>query len=57
VKQMNKVYKVKHPVMKDQFARVARVASAFGKVSFTHVPRAQNSDADALANGAMDQGL
>lgn len=55
VKQMNKVYKVKHPVMKEQFARLAHVASAFGKVSFTHVPRAQNSDADALANEAMDR--
>lgn len=56
VKQMKKEYKVKHPVMKDQFARLAQIASAFGKVSFTHVPREQNSDADALANSAMDRG-
>ncbi len=56
VKQMNKIYKVKHPVMKEQFARLARVAATFGTVSFTHVPREENGDADALANAAMDRG-
>ena len=54
VKQMNKVYKVKHLVMKEQAARLARAASVFGTVTYTHIPRAQNSDADALANQAMD---
>lgn len=56
VKQMKKEYKVKHPVLKEQQARLAQVAAAFGSVSFTHVPREQNSDADALANDAMDRG-
>lgn len=56
VKQMNGVYKVKHPVMKEQYARLTRAAAAFKSVAFTHVPRAQNSDADALANDAMDRG-
>src|SRR3989344_5198011 len=57
VKQMNKVYKVKHPVMKEQFARLTHAASALGTVIYTHNPRAQNSDADALANQAMDRRL
>ena len=57
VKQMNKIYKVKHPVLKQQQARLSQVAAAFDTVSFTHIPRAQNSDADALANAAMDRGL
>lgn len=56
VKQMRGEYKVKHPVLKEQHARLASLASAFGAVSFTHVPRAENSDADALANAAMDRG-
>jgi len=56
VKQMNGIYKIKHPVMREQYARLAHVATAFGKVSFVHVPRAENSDADALANEAMDRG-
>jgi ribonuclease HI len=56
VKQMKGLYKVKHPVLKGQYARLIHAASAFGTVSFTHVPRAQNAYADALANEAMDRG-
>ncbi len=56
VKQMNGLYKVRHPVLREQKARLSQVAAAFGTVSFTHVPRAENSDADALANEAMDRG-
>lgn len=56
VKQMKGIYKVKHPTMKAQFARLVGAKSAFKDVTFSHVPRAQNSDADALANEAMDRG-
>jgi ribonuclease HI len=56
VKQMKGLYKVKHPTMKEQYAKLIHAAAAFGKVTFTHIPRAQNSDADALANEAMDRG-
>lgn len=56
VKQMKGLYKVKHPVLKEQYARLTHIIGAFGKVSFTHVYREENSDADALANEAMDRG-
>lgn len=56
VKHMKGIYKVRHPVLKEQYARLAHVARAFGTVSFTHIPRAENADADALANEAMDRG-
>lgn len=56
VKQMRGEYKVRHPVLKEQHARLGQVAAAFRKVTFMHVPRAQNGDADALANEAMDRG-
>lgn len=56
VKQMRGEYKVKHPVLKGQYARLIHAVGMFGSVSFTHVPRAKNSDADALANEAMDRG-
>lgn len=56
VKQMNGQYKVKHPVLKEQYARLIHAIGAFGTVSFTHVFREENSDADALANEAMDRG-
>ncbi|MFA6519325.1 MAG: ribonuclease HI family protein [Candidatus Paceibacterota bacterium] len=57
VKQMKGEYKVKHPVMKEQQARLLQIIGAFGKISFTHVFREENSDADALANEAMDRGV
>lgn len=56
VKQVHKEYKVKNPVLKEQYAKLLQCIDAFGDVSFTHVPRAQNKDADALANLAMDRG-
>ena len=57
VKQMQGIYKIKHPDMKTQAARLKEFAAPFGLISFAHVPRAQNSDADALANAAMDRGV
>jgi ribonuclease HI len=56
VKQMNGMYKVKHPVLKQQYARLREAKDLFGAVAFTHIPREQNKDADALANEAMDRG-
>jgi ribonuclease HI len=56
VKQMKGEYKVKHPTMKAQYARLIQAAGSFKKVSFTYVPRKENGDADALANEAMDRG-
>ncbi len=56
IKQMNGVYKIKHPDMQAQAARLKELAAAMGAIFFAHVPRAQNSDADKLANDAMDRG-
>lgn len=55
VRQMKGEYKVRNPVLKEQQARLAQVVAAFGSVAFTHIPREENSDADALANAAMDR--
>jgi ribonuclease HI len=56
VKQMQGEWKVKHPNMKPQHARLRALEEKFGSVSFAHVYREENSDADALANEAMDRG-
>jgi ribonuclease HI len=56
VKQMRGEYKVKHPILKEQHARLKKIIALFGAVSFTNVPREENSDADSLANAAMDRG-
>jgi ribonuclease HI len=56
VKQMNGEYKIKHPNLVPLAAQVKQVRTHFGNVSFAHVYREHNKEADALANKAMDRG-
>jgi ribonuclease HI len=53
-KQVNGEYKVKHPAMKPLHAEALATLGAFGAWSIRSVPRAQNADADALVNQALD---
>ena len=54
VRQVNGVYKVKHPNMKPLHAKVTALMRRFERVEMCHVRRAENTLADALANEAMD---
>lgn len=55
IEQMRGAYKVKHPNLIPLYLEVRNViARSFGKVSFEHIPREKNADADELANKAMD---
>jgi ribonuclease HI len=56
IEQMKGAWKVKHPNMKPLQARAAALAKSFKSVSFAHIPREENGEADALANEAMDRG-
>ena len=53
-RQVNGVYKVKHPDMKPLHAAALRALGQFERWSIRSVPRAQNADADALVNEALD---
>ena len=53
-KQVNGVYKVKHPDMKPLHAAALQALGAFDRWSIRSVPRAQNAEADALVNRALD---
>jgi ribonuclease HI len=55
VQQMRGVYKVKHEGLKPLYGRARLLAHRIGKVTFEHVRREQNKDADRLANLAMDE--
>ncbi len=55
VKQMNGVYKVKHPDMQVLWRQASTLRRGFLKVDIKHVRREQNREADALANQAMDR--
>jgi ribonuclease HI len=53
-KQVNGVYKVKHPDMKPLHAAANEALRRFARWTVRSVPRAQNAAADALVNQALD---
>jgi ribonuclease HI len=53
-KQVNGVYKVKHPDMRPLHASALDALGAFDRWSIRSVPRAENAAADALVNEALD---
>ncbi len=53
-KQINGEYKVKHPDMKPLYAESIAALNGFDAWTVRSVPRAQNKDADALVNQALD---
>lgn len=54
VKQMKGVYRVKNPGLLPLFETAKSLVRQIGRVSFEHVRREFNKDADRLANEAMD---
>jgi len=55
VQQMRGVYKVKSEGLKPLHGQARLLAHKIGRVTFTHIPREENKDADRLANLAMDE--
>jgi ribonuclease HI len=53
-KQVNGVYKVKHPDMRPLHAAAVAALGRFARWTVRSVPRAQNAAADALVNQALD---
>lgn len=57
IEQLSGNYKVKHPNLIPRYLEIKNIiARHFSNVSFEHVYREHNKDADALANRAMDRG-
>ena len=56
IEQMRGNYKVKNEGLKPLYLKARMLVMQIGNVSFEHVPRELNSDADRLANEAMDEG-
>ncbi len=55
VKQMQGEYRVKHPGLQPLHEEARSLARRIGRVTFEHVRREFNKDADRLANEAMDE--
>ena len=57
VKQLNQEYKVKDKDLAKLFVKIWNLVQDFKKVTFAHVRREQNKQADALVNKALDANL
>jgi len=57
VRQIKGIYKVKNPVLQDLHARAKELIAQLEWFSIGHALRAQNQEADSLANQAMDKGM
>lgn len=56
--QLSGHWKIKEPTLKPQWAKVrAMIAADFPHITFKHIPREQNAEADRLVNEALDEAL
>ena len=55
-KQMVGEYRVRNPGLAPLYREASRLVARLGRVTFEHIPRAKNAEADRLANLAMDGG-
>jgi ribonuclease HI len=54
VRQLNREYKVKNKELAPLFIKIYNLSQQFKKVTFTHVFREHNQEADRLVNEAID---
>jgi len=57
VKQLRGEYRVRHQDLLPVYTAVKKVAATFNRISFNHVRREKNAQADALVNTALDKQL
>lgn len=55
VKQLKREYRVRDRVLGEIFMKVWNLAQHFEKITFTHIPRNKNKQADSLVNKALDE--
>ena len=55
VKQIRREYKVKEPTLQKLFVQVYNLAEQFKKVTYQHVRRENNKEADEEVNKILDQ--
>jgi ribonuclease HI len=55
VKQMNHDYKINEENIQKFFLQIWNLAIDFKEVKYSHIPRSKNSEADRLANLALDE--
>jgi len=57
IEQLSGRFRVKNPTLQRLHTQVRATAKAFARVSYEHIPREQNKEADRLANQGVDDWL
>ena len=57
VRQLNQEYKIKDAELGRLFVKIWNLSQEFRKISYRHIPREQNRDADRLVNEAVDEAV
>ncbi len=55
VKQVRGEYRVKNADLQELLAEIKQILPSFSSVTFEHIPRAKNAQADKLVNEALDE--
>jgi len=55
IKQLNREYKVRDPDLAPLFLKIWNSCTKLKKVTFTHIRREKNKEADKLVNEALDK--
>lgn len=55
IRQLQGAYRVRHPGLRPLWERAQQLLLLFESVTLTHVPREENTVADALVNDALDR--
>lgn len=54
VQQLNRAYKVKEKELANLFLQIHNISLLFKKITYQHIPREKNKEADKLVNKALD---
>ncbi len=54
VSQLSGLWKIKNPQVRELVFKVRALESDFGQITYTHIPREKNKEADAQVNLALD---
>ena len=54
VKQLNGFYRLKNADLRPWFDKIVALMKQFNHISFSHIPREKNQQADTLVNDAID---
>ena len=55
IRQLSGAYQVRAPALRELHSEALSLLKAFRKVKLVHVPRAENAEADAMSNRAIDE--